>query len=42
MHDSKLLLPHVQIIKKYVNKPKVMIIDSAWDLKKFIPMVSGA
>ena len=33
-HDSKLLLPHIQNIKKYVNKPKVMITDSAWDIKK--------
>ncbi len=35
-HYSKLLLPHVQNVKEYVNKPKVMIADSAWGIKKFI------
>lgn len=33
-HDSKLLLPHIEHIKKFLNKPKVMATDSAWDAKK--------
>jgi len=32
--DSKLLLPHVEKLRKYVQKPKVMVTDSAWDIKK--------
>lgn len=30
-HDSKLLLPHVSSIKKFLDRPKVMATDSAWD-----------
>lgn len=33
-HDSKLLLPHLENLKKFLNKPKVMAADSAWDVKK--------
>lgn len=32
-HDSKLLMPHIERIKSYANTPKVMITDSAWDVK---------
>jgi Transposase DDE domain len=33
-HDSKLLLPHIDTIKKFVGeKPKVMSSDSAWDVE---------
>jgi len=31
-HDSKLLIPHIQKIKRFLNKPKVMTTDSAWDV----------
>jgi len=34
VHDSKLLIPHTKHIKRFVDKPKVMITDSAWDVKK--------
>ncbi len=33
-HDSKLLLPHIENLKKFLDKPKVMATDSAWDVKK--------
>lgn len=33
-HDSKLLEPHIQHIKKFLDHPKVMLTDSAWDVKK--------
>jgi putative transposase len=33
-HDSKLLMPHIKNIEKFVNKPKVLTTDSAWDVKK--------
>lgn len=33
-HDSKLLMPHVQHLKKFLNRPKVMSTDSAWDIEK--------
>ena len=33
-HDSKLLMPHVENIKKFLDRPKVMSTDSAWDSKK--------
>ena len=33
-HDSKLLIPHIENIKKFLDKPKVMATDSAWDVKK--------
>lgn len=33
-HDSKLLMPHLSSLKKFLEKPKVMITDSAWDVKK--------
>lgn len=33
-HDSKLLMPHIPHIKKFLEKPKVMSTDSAWDVKK--------
>lgn len=32
-HDSKLLVPHIARLKKFLNKPKVMATDSAWDSK---------
>ena len=32
VHDSKLLKPHVKNLKPYLDKPKVMIADSAWDI----------
>ena len=32
VHDSKLLIPHVKNIKKFVDRPKVMSTDSAWDV----------
>lgn len=34
MHDSKLLIPHIDNIKKFLDRPKVMATDSAWDVKK--------
>ena len=33
-HDSKLLMPHIPYLKKFLDCPKVMITDSAWDIKK--------
>ena len=33
-HDSKLLMPHIENIKRFLDKPKVMSTDSAWDVKK--------
>ena len=33
-HDSKLLLPHIENIKRFLDRPKVMSTDSAWDSKK--------
>lgn len=33
-HDSKLLMPHIKNIEKFIDKPKVMTTDSAWDVKK--------
>ena len=33
-HDSKLLTPHIENIKKFLTKPKVMATDSAWDSSK--------
>jgi hypothetical protein len=33
-HDSKLLMPHVKSIKRFLDRPKVMATDSAWDVKK--------
>ena len=30
-HDSKLLLPHLVNIRKFLDRPKVMAADSAWD-----------
>lgn len=33
-HDSKLLIPHIKNLEKFIDKPKVMITDSAWDVKK--------
>ena len=33
-HDSKLLMPHIQNLKKFLKKPKVMATDSAWDIEK--------
>lgn len=30
-HDSKLLLPHLQHIKRFLDSPKVLATDSAWD-----------
>lgn len=32
--DSKLLMPHIKNLKKFLNSPKVMATDSAWDVKK--------
>lgn len=32
-HDSKLLMPHIEHIKKFLDRPKVMATDSAWDAK---------
>jgi hypothetical protein len=32
-HDSKLLIPHLPQIERFVDKPKVMSTDSAWDAK---------
>ena len=33
-HDSKLLMPHIENIKRFLDRPKVMATDSAWDVKK--------
>jgi putative transposase len=33
-HDSKLLMPHISQIKKFLDRPKVMAADSAWDSTK--------
>jgi hypothetical protein len=33
-HDSKLLMPHIKNIKRFLDKPKVMATDSAWDVKQ--------
>jgi hypothetical protein len=33
-HDSRLLIPHLANIKMFLDKPKVMATDSAWDVKK--------
>lgn len=33
-HDSKLLMPHLKNLKQFLNVPKVMATDSAWDVKK--------
>ena len=33
-HDSTLLTPHIKNIKKFLNRPKVMVTDSAWDVVK--------
>ena len=33
-HDSKLLIPHLDHLKKFLDKPKVMAADSAWDSQK--------
>jgi putative transposase len=33
-HDSKLLVPHIKNLKKFLNKPKVMATDSAWDVEQ--------
>lgn len=33
-HDSKLLMPHIENIKKFLDRPKVISTDSAWDIKK--------
>lgn len=33
-HDSKLLTPHIEKLKKFLNAPKVIAADSAWDAKK--------
>jgi putative transposase len=35
-HDSKLLMPHIEHIKKFLDTPKVMSTDSAWDVKNFV------
>lgn len=33
-HDSRLLLPHLGLLKKFLEEPKVMATDSAWDSDK--------
>jgi hypothetical protein len=33
-HDSKLLMPHIEQLRKFLDKPKVIATDSAWDVKK--------
>jgi len=33
-HDSKLLIPHIENIRKFLDKPKVIATDSAWDVLK--------
>lgn len=33
-HDSKLLTPHIENIKRFLDKPKVMATDSAWDVEE--------
>lgn len=33
-HDSKLLMPHIEHLKKFLDRPKVISSDSAWDVKK--------
>lgn len=38
--DSKLLLPHVPSLKKFLEKPKVMITDAAWDIKKLYQVLA--
>ena len=32
-HDSKLLVPHIERIEKFLHRPKVMSTDSAWDIE---------
>lgn len=32
-HDSKLRMPQIKHIEKFIDKPKVMSTDSAWDIK---------
>lgn len=32
-HDSKLLMPHIEHLEKFLNRPKVMATDSAWDVE---------
>lgn len=31
-HDSKLLMPHIAQIKRFLDRPKVLATDSAWDV----------
>jgi putative transposase len=33
-HDSKLLMPHIVHLERFLDKPKVMATDSAWDVEK--------
>ena len=33
-HDSHLLMPHIENIKRFLDRPKVISTDSAWDSKK--------
>lgn len=33
--DSNLLMPYIQNIKRFLDKPKVMATDSAWDVERF-------
>lgn len=39
-HDSKLLIPHMENIKQFLDMPKVMATDSAWDSKKLRDQLS--
>jgi len=33
-HDSNLLMPHIKHLKKFLDRPKVIATDSAWNSKK--------
>lgn len=33
-HDSQLLMPHIESLKKFVDKPKVLVTDSACDVEQ--------
>jgi putative transposase len=38
--DSKLLLPHVPSLRRFLEKPKVMATDAAWDIKKLYHLLA--
>lgn len=40
--DSKLLEPHIPRLKRFLEKPKVMITDAAWDIKRLYNLLAQA